>query len=72
MPTPVSVSYLDISRDGRLVVYAMRDSGVDEVSIHLRDVDTGTDLDDLLPAARYGRVNLSQTRPGSTTNSTAT
>ena len=37
----ISVSYLDISRDGRLVVYAVRDGGVDEVSIHLRDVDTG-------------------------------
>ena len=60
----ISVSYLDISRDGRLVVYAMRDGGVDEVSIHLRDVDTGTDLDDLLPAARYGRVNLTPDKTG--------
>jgi prolyl oligopeptidase len=54
----ISVSFLDISHDGRLVVYAVRDGGVDEVSIHLRDVDTGKDLDDMLPAARYGEVNL--------------
>ena len=59
-----SVSYLDISRDGRLVVYAVRDGGVDEVSIHLRDVDTGTDLDDRLPAARYGQVNLTPDKTG--------
>ena len=60
----ISVSYLDISRDGRLVVYAVRDGGVDEVSIHLRDVDTLTDLDDMLPAARYGQVNLTPDTAG--------
>ena len=60
----ISVSYLDISRDGRLVVYAVRDGGVDEVSIHLRDVDTGTDLDDMLPAARYGQVDLTPDTTG--------
>jgi len=59
-----SVSYLDISRDGRLVVYAVRDGGVDEISIHLRDVDTGEDLDDALPAARYGNVNLTPDKSG--------
>ena len=60
----ISVNYLDISRDGRLVVYAVRDGGVDEVSIHLRDVDTGKDLDDRLPAARYGQVNLTPDKTG--------
>ena len=60
----ISVSYLDISRDGRLVVYAVRDGGVDEVSIHLRDVDSGADLDDRLPAARYGQVNLTPDKTG--------
>ena len=60
----ISVSYLDISRDGRLVVYAVRAGGVDEVSIHLRDVDTGKDLDDMLPAARYGQVNLTPDKTG--------
>ena len=60
----ISVSYLDISRDGRLVVYAVRDGGVDEVSIHLRDVDTGEDLDDRLPAARYGQFNLTPDKTG--------
>ena len=60
----ISVTYLDISRDGRLVVYAVRDGGVDETSIHLRDVDTGKDLDDRLPAARYGQVNLTPDKTG--------
>jgi prolyl oligopeptidase len=59
-----SVGYLDISRDGSLVAYAVRDGGVDEVSIHLHDVETGQDLDDVLPPARYGQVNLTPDRAG--------
>ena len=54
----VSVELLDLSKDGTLVVYAVRDGGVDEVSIRIRDVDTGEDLADVLPAARYGNVSL--------------
>ena len=53
-----SVALRDISDDGRLVAYAVREGGVDEVSIRLRDVDTGEDLPDALPAARYGGVSL--------------
>ena len=59
-----SVELLDISTDGRLVVYAVRDGGVDEVSIRLRDVDSGDDLSDALPAARYGNVNLTPDKRG--------
>ena len=53
-----SVALRDISDDGRLVAYAVREGGVDEVAIRLRDVDTGEDLPDLLPPARYGGVSL--------------
>ena len=60
----VSVSYLDISRDGRLVAYAVREGGVDEVSIHLLDVETGKDLGDRLPTARYGGVTLTPDKTG--------
>lgn len=59
-----SVSLLDISRDGLLVAYAVRAGGVDEVSIHLRDVDSGEDLTDELTAARYGQVNLTPDKTG--------
>ena len=59
-----SVTYLDISHDGRLVVYGIRDGGVDELSIRLRDVDTGEDLVDRLPAARYGGFNLTPDKTG--------
>ena len=53
-----SVALRDISHDGRLVAYAVREGGVDEVSIRLRNVDTGADLPDVLPPARYGEVAL--------------
>ena len=60
----VSVSLLDIAQDGRLVAYAVREGGVDEVSVRLRDVDSGADLPDALPAARYGQVNLTPDSSG--------
>ena len=53
-----SVELRDISDDGRRVAYAVREGGVDEVSIRVRDVDGGADLDDVLPPARYGQVTL--------------
>ena len=42
----------------------VRAGGVDEVSIRLRDVDTGADLLDDFPAARYGQVNLTPDKTG--------
>ncbi len=53
-----SVALRDISDDGGLAAYAVREGGVDEVSVRLRDVDTGEDLPDVLPPARYGQVAL--------------
>ena len=48
----------DISDDGTRMAYAVREGGVDEVSIRIRDVDTGEDLAHVLPAARFGGVTL--------------
>ena len=53
-----SVEFRDISDDGGRVAYAVREGGVDEVSIRVRDVDAGNDLADVLPPARYGAVTL--------------
>ena len=53
-----SVALRDISDDGTRVAYEVREGGVDEVSIRVRDVDTGEDLPDVLPPARYGQVTL--------------
>ncbi|MFT4113533.1 prolyl oligopeptidase family serine peptidase [Silvibacterium sp.] len=54
-----SVSINDISDDGKLLVYGVRQGGADEESIHILDVDAKKDLSDSLPSARYSGVSLS-------------
>ena len=44
------------SPDGRYLVYNERDGGADEVTIRIRDLETGRDLPDVLPWGLYGAV----------------
>jgi prolyl oligopeptidase len=53
-----SVSLADVSRDGTLVAYRVRQGGADEASIRLLNVKTGKTLDDELPSARYASVSF--------------
>ena len=53
-----SVALRDVSAAGALVAYAVRAGGVDEVSIRFRHVETGDDLPDVLPPARYNAVHF--------------
>jgi prolyl oligopeptidase len=53
-----SVSLADISKDGSLVAYRVREGGVDEVSIRVMNVKDRAELPDFLPAARYGTVSF--------------
>jgi prolyl oligopeptidase len=53
-----SVSLADVSRDGMLVAYRLRQGGADEASIHLFNVKTGKKLEDELPSARYASVRF--------------
>ncbi len=39
--------------DGRLVMYAVSDGGLDWVEFHIRDVDSGEDLDDRLEKLKF-------------------
>jgi prolyl oligopeptidase len=48
----------EVSRDGSLVVYFLRQGGEDETSLHLFDVDAHRELPDQFPRARYGGVSL--------------
>jgi prolyl oligopeptidase len=59
-----SVSIDDISEDGRLLVYSVRQGGADEHSIHVFDVAARKDLADVLPSARYFGVSLSPDNKG--------
>ena len=51
-----SVGIQDISQDGKLLVYGVRQGGEDEVKIKLLDVDTRKELSDTLPK---GRISVS-------------
>jgi prolyl oligopeptidase len=55
-----SVYFTDVDSDGKLAAYGVRVGGEDEATIHFRDVDTGKDLDDVLPRARYAGVAISK------------
>ena len=53
-----SVSIDDISRNGSLLVYGVRQGGADEESVHVIQVRERKELPDVLPSARYESVSL--------------
>jgi prolyl oligopeptidase len=59
-----SASIADISEDGDLLVYAVRQGGADEVTIHTMKVKDHRDLADVLPSARYFGMSLSPGNKG--------
>ena len=56
----VTVSMQDISDDGSLLVYGIRQGGEDEVEIRFLNVADKTDLADVLPRARFMSTTLTQ------------
>jgi len=59
-----SAGIFDVSKDGKLLVYYIRQGGVDDIEIRFMDVDTNKDLPDVLPAARYFGVSLTPDKRG--------
>ena len=59
-----SVSIADVSKDGDLLVYEVREGGADEQTIHFLNVKSRAELADVLPKARYAGVNLSPDEKG--------
>jgi len=53
-----SVNIEDVSRDGSLIAYGLKEGGADENVIHIFDVKTKKTLEDELPAARYTGVEF--------------
>ncbi len=53
-----SVGILDVSHDGSLLAYHVRQGGADEATVHVVDTKTGKVLEDELPAALYFSVNF--------------
>ncbi|MBL7137087.1 MAG: S9 family peptidase [Candidatus Marinimicrobia bacterium] len=60
----VSVNIQDISKDGKILVYGVRQGGEDEVTIRLFDVDQRKDLPDQLAKARYFGISLKPDNSG--------
>jgi len=48
----------DVSRDGALLAYGVRQGGADETTVHVANTRTGKTLEDELPAARYSSVSF--------------
>jgi prolyl oligopeptidase len=53
-----SVEIDDLSLDGKLLAYGIREGGADERTIHILDVSQRQELKDVLPRARYFSVNF--------------
>ncbi len=59
-----SVSLMEVSQDGKLFAYGIRQGGEDEVEIHWRDVETGEELTDVHPRKRYGDISILPDKTG--------
>ncbi|HWR16098.1 MAG TPA: prolyl oligopeptidase family serine peptidase [Terriglobales bacterium] len=59
-----SVVLEDVIKDGSLVSYGIRLGGADEVEVRFLDVNTGKELKDVLPAARYFNIAMTPDRSG--------
>jgi prolyl oligopeptidase len=53
----------DVSKDGELLAYGVREGGQDEISVHFLNVSDRRELPDVLPTARYG-VSLAPDKKG--------
>ena len=51
-----SLDIVDISSDGSLLLYRIRDGGLDEISVRLFDLETLEERPDRLPEALYGTI----------------
>jgi prolyl oligopeptidase len=59
-----NVGINDVSEDGNLLVYGIRQGGADEESVHLLDLRTHQELPDVLPSARYSGISLNPDNTG--------
>ncbi len=58
------VSIRSLSRDGRLMIYDVRDGGADEVELRIRDLQTGEDLPEQYPWALYDDADFNEDGSG--------
>ena len=59
-----SATLLDVSEDGTLLAYGVRQGGEDEITVRLFDVEARRDLPDALPKGRYFGLSLTPDKSG--------
>ncbi len=59
-----SVNLVSVSRDGKLLMYALRQGGEDEIELHLIDVDKRRELPCGMPKGRYFGVSFAADKQG--------
>jgi prolyl oligopeptidase len=59
-----SAIILDVTMDGALMAYGLRQGGADEQAVHIMDVASRRDLTDQLPTQRYMGVQVSPDKKG--------
>jgi prolyl oligopeptidase len=59
-----SVTVQDISEDGKLLMYGVREGGADEVTSVILDIDSRKPLPDRFPKARYFGFNITPDKSG--------
>lgn len=59
-----SINFLDVSEDGKMLAYGIRQGGEDEVVVQLFDVDGKKDLPDRLTKARYFGIGIKPDKSG--------
>jgi prolyl oligopeptidase len=57
-----SITLIDVTDDGTLAAYGVRQGGEDEVAVKFLDVDTHKELSDTLPRARYSGIAVTKDR----------
>ncbi|UCC41345.1 MAG: S9 family peptidase [Candidatus Aminicenantes bacterium] len=59
-----SVNMMGASQDAKLLAYAVRKGGEDEIEVRFLDVDARKDIPDVLPRSRYFGVSLTPDKSG--------
>jgi prolyl oligopeptidase len=52
----IALGQAEISDDGRLLAYAKQEAGSDWVTIHVKEIESGRELDDVLEWSRHGNI----------------
>jgi prolyl oligopeptidase len=58
----ISAQVLDVSKDGKLLAYALQNGGEDEIVVKFRDLESGKDLGFELPRTRYWSLAIQHDR----------